>query len=85
MHIRSLQVDHHRSATELLIQAFGPFFDGYARPLLGEPIYQHQHGHWNRTIATRSRHSTTPAPAPAPRERSDRRRQPAERVGVVEV
>lgn len=30
MHIRSLQVDDHPSAIELLIQTFGPFFNDYA-------------------------------------------------------
>lgn len=48
MHIRPLQVDDHPSATELLVQAFGPFFDGYARGLLGEQIFQHQHGRWEQ-------------------------------------
>lgn len=48
MYIRPLQVDDHPSAIELLVQTFGPFFNDYARPLLGEQIYLHQHGHWEQ-------------------------------------
>ena len=48
MHIRPLQVDDRPSAIELLVQTFGLFFNDYARPLLGEQIYLHQHGHWEQ-------------------------------------
>jgi hypothetical protein len=44
MHIRPLQVDDHPSAIKLLVQTFGPLFNDYVRPRLGEQMYRHQHG-----------------------------------------
>jgi ribosomal protein S18 acetylase RimI-like enzyme len=32
--------------TELTITAFGPYFENHFRPLVGEAIFQHQHGRW---------------------------------------
>lgn len=48
MHIRPLAVDDHSRTAALLVATFRPFFDDYARPLLGERIFQHQHGQWEQ-------------------------------------
>lgn len=48
MHIRPLQVNDHPAAIELLVETFGPFFEDYARPLLGEQVFEHQHGRWEQ-------------------------------------
>ena len=46
MHLRPLRVDDHPALLDLLVETFAPFFEEYARPLLGEAVYRHQHGHW---------------------------------------
>jgi ribosomal protein S18 acetylase RimI-like enzyme len=48
MHIRPLEVDDHPATTDLLTDTFRAFFEGYARPHLGEQVFQHQHGHWEQ-------------------------------------
>lgn len=48
MHIRPLRVDDHPAALELLTRTFRPFLEGYARPVLGEQVFQHQHGRWEQ-------------------------------------
>lgn len=48
MHIRPLEVDDHLATTDLLTETFRAFFEGYARPHLGEQVFQHQHGHWEQ-------------------------------------
>ena len=48
MHIRPLEVDDYPAIMDLLTHTFRPFFEGYARPLLGEQAFQHQHGHWDQ-------------------------------------
>ncbi|MHB8247068.1 MAG: GNAT family N-acetyltransferase [Acidimicrobiales bacterium] len=46
MHIRPLEVEDHPASLRLLIETFSPFFEDYVRPLLGEQVFEHQHGHW---------------------------------------
>lgn len=46
MHIRPLEVDDFPATLDLLVETFAPFFEGYVRLLLGEEVFQHQHGHW---------------------------------------
>ena len=48
MHIRPLEVDDYPTTIDLLTQTFRPFLEGYARPLLGEQVFQHQHGQWEQ-------------------------------------
>ncbi|MHB1582122.1 MAG: GNAT family N-acetyltransferase [Acidimicrobiales bacterium] len=48
MHIRPLLVDDHPATVDLLTQTFRPFFEGYFRPLLGEQVFEHQHGRWEQ-------------------------------------
>jgi len=48
MHIRPLEVDDYPATADLLIETFGPFFRGYALPLLGEQVFRHQHGRWEQ-------------------------------------
>jgi len=31
---------------DLTIETFGPFYEDYFRPLVGEVVFAHQHGHW---------------------------------------
>lgn len=33
---------------DLTIETFRPFYEGYVRELLGEEVFQHQHGEWER-------------------------------------
>jgi ribosomal protein S18 acetylase RimI-like enzyme len=30
----------------IAIETFGPFYEGYVHPLLGDAVFQHQHGNW---------------------------------------
>lgn len=48
MKIRALEIRDHPATVDLLVQTFRPFFEGYARKLLGEEVFLHQHGHWER-------------------------------------
>ncbi|MDA8321186.1 MAG: GNAT family N-acetyltransferase [Actinomycetota bacterium] len=48
MHIRPLQDADFAATLELLTSTFGPFYRDYARPLLGERVFSHQHGQWQR-------------------------------------
>jgi ribosomal protein S18 acetylase RimI-like enzyme len=48
MHIRPLLADDHRAVHQLLVETFRPFFTDYARPLLGDRVFTHQHGHWEQ-------------------------------------
>ena len=48
MHIQPLEVDVYPATIEILTETFGPFFEVYARPHLGERVFQHQHGHWEQ-------------------------------------
>ena len=48
MHIRPLEVDDHPATLGLLVETFAPFFEDYVRPLLGEQVFQRQHGHWEQ-------------------------------------
>ncbi|MFI5035744.1 MAG: GNAT family N-acetyltransferase [Acidimicrobiales bacterium] len=33
---------------DLTIETFRPFYEGYVRALLGEEVFQHQHGQWEQ-------------------------------------
>lgn len=46
MHLRPLSAGDHQVVLDLLVETFAPFFDQYARPVLGGPVFEHQHGHW---------------------------------------
>lgn len=48
MHIRPLEVDDYPASLDLLVETFTPFFADYVRPLLGEQVFLHQHGHWEQ-------------------------------------
>lgn len=48
MHIRPLEVDDYPGSLDLLVETFAPSFADYVRPLLGERVFQHQHGHWEQ-------------------------------------
>ena len=48
MQIRPLEVDDYPATIELLVETFRPFFQDYVRPLLGEKVFQHQHGRWEQ-------------------------------------
>jgi len=37
---------------DIAIDTFQPFYEGYVRDLLGETVFQHQHGHWREGYAT---------------------------------
>jgi ribosomal protein S18 acetylase RimI-like enzyme len=46
VNIRSCQPCDLDALTELTIATFGPYFESHFRPLVGEVIFQHQHGRW---------------------------------------
>lgn len=46
MNIRSYHPRDLNVLTELTIATFGPFYENYFRPLVGEAIFHHQHGRW---------------------------------------
>jgi len=46
VNIRSYQLRDLNALTELTIATFGPFYENYFRPLVGEVIFHHQHGRW---------------------------------------
>ena len=48
MRIRPLEAGDHPATADPLGKTFRPFFEGYARPLLGEEVFHHQHGHWEQ-------------------------------------
>jgi ribosomal protein S18 acetylase RimI-like enzyme len=33
---------------DLTIETFRPFYEGYVHPLLGDEVFQHQHGQWEQ-------------------------------------
>ena len=46
MNIRPYRLSDLNALTELTIATFGPFYENHFRPLVGETIFQHQHGRW---------------------------------------
>ena len=46
MHIRACEPADLDRLTQLTIDVFQPFFDGSCRRMLGDQIFQHQHGAW---------------------------------------
>lgn len=46
MNIRPYRPADLNDLIELTIATFGPFFTDHFRPLVGEAIFQHQHGRW---------------------------------------
>ena len=46
MSIRQFRDSDLPALIELTIETFRPFYEEYVRPLLGEEVFQHQHGHW---------------------------------------
>jgi ribosomal protein S18 acetylase RimI-like enzyme len=48
MYIRSCVDSDIPELVDLTIETFRPFFEDYVRPLLGEEIFRHQHGHWEQ-------------------------------------
>lgn len=48
MRVRPFVDSDVQTLIELTIEAFRPFYEGYVRPLLGDEIFQHQHGQWEQ-------------------------------------
>lgn len=46
MHIRSYDERDLAGLIELTLDTFGPFYEQYFRPLVGERVFAHQHGSW---------------------------------------
>jgi ribosomal protein S18 acetylase RimI-like enzyme len=46
MHIRSFVEPDLARLIELTIETFGPFYENYFRPLVGEVVFANQHGNW---------------------------------------
>lgn len=48
MLIRPFMYTDLESVIDLTIETFRPSFENYVRPLLGEELFQHQHGNWEQ-------------------------------------
>lgn len=48
MHIRPFVSSDLDPLIALTIETFRPFYEGYVRPLLGEQLFEHQHGQWQQ-------------------------------------
>jgi ribosomal protein S18 acetylase RimI-like enzyme len=46
MHIKSPVISDIPRLVEIAIETFGPFYEDYVRPQLGEKVFHHQHGNW---------------------------------------
>jgi ribosomal protein S18 acetylase RimI-like enzyme len=46
MNIRPYHSRDLNALAELTIATFGPFYEEYFRPLVGEAVFHHQHGRW---------------------------------------
>jgi len=46
MNIRPYHQRDLNEVIKLTIAAFGPYYENHFRPLVGEAIFQHQHGRW---------------------------------------
>jgi ribosomal protein S18 acetylase RimI-like enzyme len=52
MHIRTFVPADLARLTELTIETFGPFYEDYFRPLVGEVVFANQHGDWRGDYRT---------------------------------
>jgi ribosomal protein S18 acetylase RimI-like enzyme len=48
IHIRPFAVSDLPRLIELTIETFRPFYEGYVHSLLGDEVFQHQHGQWEQ-------------------------------------
>jgi ribosomal protein S18 acetylase RimI-like enzyme len=48
MRVRPFVDSDLQALIELTIETFRPFYERYVRPLLGDEIFQHQHGQWEQ-------------------------------------
>ena|SRR5215475_6519857 len=48
MRVRPFVDSDVQTLMELTIDTFRPFYEGYVRALLGDEIFQHQHGQWEQ-------------------------------------
>jgi ribosomal protein S18 acetylase RimI-like enzyme len=48
MRVRPFVDSDVQTLIELTIETFRPFYEGYVHPLLGDEIFQHQHGQWEQ-------------------------------------
>lgn len=46
MRIRAFRQHDLASLTELTIDTFGPYYENYFRPMVGEDVFTNQHGDW---------------------------------------
>jgi ribosomal protein S18 acetylase RimI-like enzyme len=46
MRIRPFAAPDISRLVDITIESFRPFFDDYVHPLLGDELFQYQHGHW---------------------------------------
>jgi ribosomal protein S18 acetylase RimI-like enzyme len=48
MYIRPFADSDLQGLIDLTIETFRPFFEDYVHPLLGDDVFQHQHGNWEQ-------------------------------------
>jgi ribosomal protein S18 acetylase RimI-like enzyme len=48
MYIRPFNESDLEQLVNLTIETFRPFYEEYVRPLLGEELFEHQHGQWRQ-------------------------------------
>lgn len=48
MYIRPFETSDLSELIDLTVETFRPFYEGYIHPLLGDEIFQHQHGAWDQ-------------------------------------
>jgi ribosomal protein S18 acetylase RimI-like enzyme len=48
MHIRRFAAADLSRLLDITIETFRPYHEGYLRTLLGDVLFQHQHGHWEQ-------------------------------------
>ena len=48
MPIRPFRESDLPQLIDLTIATFRPFYENYFRPLVGEEVFEHQHGHWEQ-------------------------------------
>jgi ribosomal protein S18 acetylase RimI-like enzyme len=53
MNIRTFVPSDLARLIELTIETFGPFYEDYFRPLVGEVVFANQHGNWREDYRTR--------------------------------
>jgi ribosomal protein S18 acetylase RimI-like enzyme len=52
MRVRPFVDSDLQTLIDLTIETFRPFYEGYARPLLGDEVFHHQHGQWEQDYRT---------------------------------